>query len=52
MEEGKQMTILGMALIVGLVALALLVIRWMFGQPSSGSDNLPHANPDARAEGN
>lgn len=52
MEEGKQMTIVGMLLIVGLVALAVLAFRWLFGQPASGSDNSPQANPDARTEGN
>ena len=52
MEEGKQMTVVGMLLIAGIVVLALLAVRWLFGQPAPGSANPNQASPDARTERN
>lgn len=52
MEEGKQMTVVGMLLIVGVVVLALLAIRWLFGQPATSSSSPNQANPDTRGEEN
>ena len=52
MEKGKQMTVVGILLIVGLVVLALLAVRWLFGQSATSSANLHQDNPDANTQGN
>ena len=50
MDEEKQMTVVGMILIVGVAILALLAIRWLFGQLASGSGNPPQPNQQAQTE--